>query len=247
MDAPQAKVVVVAARLVSDTVRCSIIIPVLNEAKHLPAQLMALQTWRSAGHEIIVVDGGSEDGSADIAQPLVDQFVVSSKGRAAQMNKGAALANNTWLLFLHVDTFFSATAMDSLQRIFEQQDTKWGRFNVRLSGNHLLFKLIAGLMNLRSRLTRIATGDQAMFVRKDIFQQVAGFPNIVLMEDISLSRKLRKIAAPCCLTDTVTTSSRRWRKHGVIKTIFMMWSLRLGYFLGVSPVTLAKRYNRAVK
>lgn len=247
MDAQRVKVVVVVAHSVSETISCSIIIPVLNEAVHLPAQLAALQKWRQAGHEIIVVDGGSDDASVAIATPLVDQIITSEKGRAVQMNNGAALANNSWLVFLHVDTFFSDTAMNSLQAVFCDDDVKWGRFNVRLSAGSPLLKLVSILMNIRSRLTDIATGDQAMFMRKTIFEQVGGFPNIALMEDISLSSKLKKIASPYCAKEFVTTSSRRWQKHGVVKTILMMWSLRLRYFFGASPAVLAERYDRASK
>jgi len=222
-------------------------VPVLNEATYLPRQLAALQSWREAGHEVIVVDGGSDDASADIATPLVDKLIVSKRGRATQMNKGAALASHDWLVFLHVDTRFSETAMNSLQAVFQQGDIDWGRFNVRLSGGHILFGLVATLMNIRSRLTGIATGDQAIFVRRTIFEHVGGFPDIALMEDISFSHMLKKISAPYCIRDKVTTSSRRWREQGVLRTIFMMWSLRLRYFLGTSPRLLAKRYNRAAK
>ena len=231
----------------NEKIVCSIIIPLLNEAALLPMQLAALQEWRDVGHEVIVVDGGSDDASVDIARPLVDQLIVSQKGRATQMNKGAVCANNDWLVFLHVDSLFSESAMDSLQTVLQRADVKWGRFDVRLSDSKLLLKLVAGLMNIRSRLTGIATGDQAIFVRKAVFEEAGGFPDIVLMEDISLSSKLKKIASPYCMRDTVTTSSRRWREQGVVRTITMMWSLRLRYFFGVSPSVLAKRYNRAAK
>lgn len=231
----------------SEVVRCSIIIPVLNESAHIVEQLNALQKWRDAGHEVIVVDGGSQDNSVELARPLVDHVVDSEKGRARQMNTGAAIARHHWLVFLHIDTLFSDTAMDSLMRIFSKKEIIWGRFDVRLSGHHLLFKLVSSLMNLRSRLTGIATGDQVIFVRKTVFEEIGGFPDIALMEDISISRRLRSLAMPYCVTDSVTTSSRRWQEQGVVKTILMMWSLRLRYFFGASPATLAKRYERAPK
>ena len=243
----QGRVVVVVAHSGNKMIACSIIIPVLNEAAHLPAQLAALQKWRQAGHEIIVVDGGSDDASVELATPLVDQMIASPKGRAAQMNKGAEVANNEWFVFLHVDTFFSETAINSLQNIFHREDIQWGRFNVHLSGSNPLFRLVSGLMNIRSRVTGIATGDQAMFMRKTVFEQAGRFPEIVLMEDISLSSQLKKITSPYCIKEFVTTSSRRWHKDGVVKTILMMWSLRLRYFFGVSPVVLAERYNRSSK
>lgn len=233
--------------LVSKVIACSIIIPVLNEAECLPVQLAALQVWRRAGHEIIVVDGGSEDASTDIARPLVSQLIVSPRGRAVQINKGVAVASNDWLVFLHVDTSFPETAIHSLQSIFHEENIKWGYFNVRLSGNNYLLKMVSSLMNVRTRLTGIATGDQAMFMRKAAFEAVGGFPEIALMEDISLSSKLKKISSPYCIKEFVTTSSRRWQKHGIAKTILIMWSLRLRYFFGASPVVLAERYDRAPK
>ena len=247
MAARQVREVVVVVHWMAETKACSIIIPVLNEARHLPRQLEALQRWRHAGHEIIVVDGGSSDASIDIATPLVDQVVRSKKGRAVQMNAGAAQAVNSWLVFLHVDTLFSDTAMNSLQIALLRKGISWGRFNVRLSGSHLLFTIISRLMNIRSRLTGIVTGDQVIFVSKNIFNEVKGFPDIALMEDISLSSHLKKIAPPYCVPDTVTTSSRRWQEHGIIKTIFMMWSLRLRYFFGEKPSVLAERYERISK
>jgi len=247
MAVQQGREVVVVAHSMSEVYHCSIIIPVLNEAEHLREQLVALQKWRDIGHEVIVVDGGSDDASTDIALPLADEVVVAAKGRAAQMNKGALLAQHSWLVFLHIDTVFPETAMDSMQQLFKDDAIRWGRFNIRLSGDRFLFKVIAKLMNLRSRLTGIATGDQVIFVRKETFNKVGGFPEIALMEDIGLSSRLRKIAWPHCNTDIVTTSSRRWRNNGVIRTVLLMWSLRLRYYFGANPAVLAERYNRAPK
>lgn len=231
----------------TDRILCSIIIPVLNEQDILSKQLMSLQSLREAGHEVIVVDGGSHDASVTVATPCVDQIIHSEKGRAKQMNKGASCASHDWLLFLHVDTQLPASVMPSLQKVFDEDFTSWGRFDVRLSGQHVLYRTIAWFMNKRSRLTGIATGDQAMFVKKSSFNAVGGFPDIPLMEDISLSHRLKKTSAPVCLSEYVITSSRRWRNNGIIRTILMMWSLRLAYFLGVSPVILAERYNRVSK
>jgi len=231
----------------TNTIYCSIIVPVFNEQENLPAQLEVLQAWRQAGHEVIVVDGGSTDASVELAKPHVDKLLYSKKGRALQMNMGAAHASHDWYLFLHVDTFLPGSAINSLQQVFHAPSIRWGRFDVRLSGNTLVFSLIAGLMNIRSRLTGIATGDQAIFVARKSFEQVGGFPAIPLMEDITISRYLKKLAAPCCLSDTVTTSSRRWREHGVLRTVCMMWLLRLRYFFGTSPIVLAARYNQTSK
>lgn len=231
----------------TDKIRCSIIIPVLNEKKTLSKQLALLQPLREAGHEIIVVDGGSTDGSLDIAAPYADQLINSETGRAKQMNKGARCATHDWFLFLHVDTRLPRTALKSLQAAFEKPSTQWGHFDVCLSGKRIWFRIIAWFMNKRSRITSIATGDQAMFTSKMIFNQVGGFPDIALMEDISISRRLKKIAAPVCLSDVVITSSRRWRKQGIIRTILFMWALRLGYFIGVRPEVLANFYYRDTK
>jgi len=232
---------------VTDRLHCSIIIPVLNEQNTVSKQLSSLQGLRKAGHEVIVVDGGSHDGSVEQAKPYADHVIHSEKGRARQMNKGAACAKHDYLLFLHVDTKFSDAAMTSLQTNLAKKSGQWGRFDVRLSGQHFLYRVIAWFMNTRSRLTGIATGDQAMFVAKSIFNHVGGFPDIPLMEDISLSRRLKKISAPVCLSDYVVTSSRRWKNNGIVRTILLMWSLRLRYFFGASPSVLAERYQRVSK
>jgi len=231
---------------VAEQILCTIIVPVLNEQNNLLKQLASLQYLRQFGHEVIVVDGGSQDDSVKLAMPYVDQVVCSEMGRATQMNKGAVHAKHDWFLFLHVDTRLPGTAMQSLQAVF-RSGAQWGRFDVNLSGQHFLYRLIAWFMNKRSRLTGIATGDQAMFVAKSYFNQVGGFPEIALMEDITLSRYLKKLSPPVCLTDIVTTSNRRWRENGIIRTIFMMWTLRCRYFFGESPAVLAERYNRASK
>jgi len=214
--------------------RLSVIVPALNEAGGIRAALEALAPLRARGHEVIVIDGGSSDGTPDIAVGLCDRVLSAPRGRAAQMNAGARVANGDMLLFLHADTRLPAdfTIPDS---------SVWGRFDVRIDGRHPLLKVVACAMNLRSRLTGIATGDQAMFVRRAVFP---GFPEIPLMEDIALSRALKKIDSPSCLRERVVTSGRRWEAHGVLRTIFLMWRLRLLYFFGVSPETLARKYSR---
>lgn len=231
----------------TNPILCSIIIPVLNESKTLSTQLALLQHLREAGHEIIVIDGGSQDDSANIATPYVDQLISSECGRAKQMNKGAACAKHNYLLFLHIDTTLPEQVLQSLQKAFSNTSSRWGRFDVRLSGQHILYRCIEWLMNKRSRITGIVTGDQAMFVSQQMFKEVGGFPDIPLMEDITLSRSLKKISAPICLSDIVISSSRRWQEHGIVRTIFFMWSLRLAYFFGVSPAVLAKRYYQTSK
>jgi rSAM/selenodomain-associated transferase 2 len=213
----------------------SIVIPVLNEAEGIAAALTALAPCRKNGAEAIVVDGGSSDETVRLAQGLADRVIHAQRGRALQMNAGARAASGEVLLFLHADTRLPPGA-ETL--VFSPL---WGRFDVQIDGRHPLLKVVACAMNLRSRLTGIATGDQAMFVRREVFP---GFPEIPLMEDIALSRLLKRRAPPACLRARVTTSGRRWESHGVLRTIFLMWSLRLMYFLGVRAERLARIYHR---
>jgi rSAM/selenodomain-associated transferase 2 len=219
----------------------SIIIPVLDEAANIVTALEALRTLR-ARSEIIVVDGGSRDGTVALATPLADRVVASPRGRARQMNAGAALGHGV-LLFLHADTRLPGDAdrlvLDGLAR----SGRAWGRFDVAIEGRHPLFPLIAAAMNARSRATGITTGDQAMFVTRDAFEAAGGFPDIALMEDIELARRLKRISLPLSLRARVTTSGRRWEQRGVLRTMFLMWRLRLAYFLGAAPETLARRYD----
>jgi rSAM/selenodomain-associated transferase 2 len=217
--------------------RLSIVVPVLNEAATLREALAALAPLRSRGHEVIVVDGGSDDARASLAQPACDRLLVTPRGRALQMNSGALVASGDALLFLHADTRLPERA-DAL--IFAAlEHATWGRFDVRIASRHPLLMLVAWGMNLRSRLTGIATGDQAMFVRRDAF---GGFPEMPLMEDVALSRLLKRRGRPACLRARVTTSARRWEARGVLRTIVLMWRLRLLYALGTPPQRLARDY-----
>lgn len=221
--------------------RLSVIIPVLNEANQVQATLNDLVPLREAGHEIIVVDGGSDDATVDIATPLADQVIPAARGRALQMNAGAAVASGDLLWFVHADTRLPPDTVDILSQTRGLGD--WGRFDIQLSGNNPLLALVANMMCLRSRLTGIATGDQGIFVSTALFEQVGGYPEIPLMEDIALSTVLRRIRRPCCLRQRLTTSSRRWEQNGILKTILLMWRLRLAYFLGADPTELARRYR----
>lgn len=220
--------------------RISIILPCLNEATIAASRLRALQPLRADGHELILVDGGSSDGTPRIAADLVDLCLSSPRGRASQMNRGAARASGDILWFLHLDSTLPPGAAQQLLSAAETNG--WGRFNVRLSGTRPVFRLIETLMNLRSCITGIATGDQGVFVRRSMFQAVGGFPDIVLMEDIALSRRLKRQGRPSCVRVELGTSSRRWESHGILRTVLLMWSLRLGYFLGVSPDRLIRLY-----
>jgi rSAM/selenodomain-associated transferase 2 len=221
----------------------SIIIPVLNEAANIVAALDALAPLRVRGAEAIVVDGGSVDGTATLANPLADVVIASARGRAIQMNAGAAIARGDVLLFLHADTRLPPDADKLILDGLAQSGRAWGRFDVSIDGRHPLLPVIAAFMNSRSCLTGIATGDQAMFMTRDAFIAAAGFPEIALMEDIELSRRLKGISPPLCLSARVTTSGRRWERRGVVRTILLMWRLRLAHFFGASPESLARRYN----
>ncbi len=225
--------------------KISIIIPVLNEAQHIQVFLLALQPLREQGHEIILVDGRSEDDTCTLARPYVDRMMSANRGRAKQQILGAKMATGQIFLFLHADTQLppnSAQIILNALAVNQSHGSLWGRFNVRLSGQHFLFRIIEKMMNWRSCLTKIATGDQAIFVAKLLYHDMGGMPDIDLMEDIEFSKRLKQASPPICLTSTVVTSSRRWEKNGILKTIFFMWSLRLQYFWGVKPEVLAKKY-----
>lgn len=224
--------------------KISIIIPVLNEARLIIQTLSALQPLRASGHEVIVVDGGSTDGTIALSKPLSDRLTRSRCGRSRQMNVGAKVAMGEILLFLHADTFLPEGADRMIIEGMRNQGKRWGRFNVRLSGSHFLLRIIEWLMNWRSRLTGIATGDQGIFVQRQLFQAVSGFPDIDLMEDIALSKILKRYGRPICLRHRVLTSSRRWEENGILRTIFLMWRLRLSYCLGSGPKRLAQLYGR---
>lgn len=220
----------------------SIILPVLNEAAGIVAALDAVAPLRAGGAEVIVVDGGSADRSAELAGPLADQLLHAPRGRASQMNAGAAAARAGVLLFLHADTRLPEGAEHLVAQAVAAGHV-WGRFDVHIEGKSAWLPLVAALMNRRSRLTGIATGDQAMFVSRAAFDSVGGFADIPLMEDIELSRRLLHIGRPACLAARVTTSGRRWEAQGVWRTILRMWWLRLRYALGADPRRLAVDYG----
>lgn len=223
--------------------KVSIIIPILNEVSHIADTLESLQPYRKQGHEVIVVDGGSNDNTVLSAKNLVDHALKSECGRALQMNAGVKCAQGDVLLFLHADTILPKAACKLIVDALKQGNM-WGRFDVRLSGNRRVFRIIEYLMNWRSCLTAIATGDQAIFVLKSLFIDAGSYPDIKLMEDIALCKKLRRYNKPVCLKAYAVTSSRRWEKNGIIQTVFLMWWLRLMYFFGVSPDKLADYYYR---
>jgi rSAM/selenodomain-associated transferase 2 len=225
--------------------KLSIVMPVLNEADGIEEALGALAPLRARGVEVVVADGGSSDASVALARPLADVVIAACRGRGAQMNAGAAAARGDVLLFLHGDTRLPGDAdaliLDGLARSGCELGRFWGRFDVRIAGAHPLFPIIAAAMNLRSRVTGIATGDQAIFISRAAFGP--GFPDIALMEDIAMTKRLKRIGPPLCIASTAVTSGRRWEKHGVMTTILLMWWLRLAYFLGANPAWLARSYG----
>jgi rSAM/selenodomain-associated transferase 2 len=221
----------------------SIIVPVLNEGERIAATLDALAPMRALGVEVVVVDGGSRDATIQRARLRADKVMSAPRGRATQMNAGAEKATGDILLFLHVDTLLPSDADHVLLNGLERSGRAWGRFDVRIDSKDPLLRTVARMMNLRSRVTGIATGDQAIFVKRDAFKQVGGFPPIELMEDIALSKLLKRIGSPLCLRERVVTSARRWEKRGVISTILLMWRLRLAYFFGADPKELAQLYG----
>lgn len=223
--------------------RVSVVLPVLDEAATLPGTLAALAPLREQGHELIVADGGSADGTVSLARRQADRVLAAPRGRASQMNAGAACASGDILLFLHADTRLPATALEDV--VAATASRAWGRFDVRLDSPSAMLAVVGTMMNLRSRLTGIATGDQAIFVRREAFDAVGGVPAIALMEDIEFStRMLRLHGRPACLRGPVLTSARRWESRGVWPTILLMWRLRALYFMGADPERLAREYGR---
>lgn len=220
----------------------SIIIPCLNEAEGIAATLRTLQGFRRRGAELIVVDGGSGDDTVARAAPYADRTLGAPRGRAVQMNAGARLAQGAILLFLHADCRLPDEADGLIVDGLNRERKSWGRFDVRIANGHPLLRLVGTMMNWRSRATGIATGDQGLFVTRSLFEAAGGFPEIALMEDIALSKRLKRFGAPLCLPHRITVSGRRWEKHGVLRTIIFMWRLRLAYWLGADPGKLALRY-----
>lgn len=222
--------------------RLSVIIPCLDEAEVITGLMQALQPLRLRGVEVIVADGGSADGTLELARPLASHAVSAPRGRAAQMNHGAAMATGDVLLFLHADCRLPEAADERILQGLAATHRQWGRFDVRLAGKHPMLRMIALAMNARSRWTGIATGDQGLFVRRSTFEAAGRYPDIPLMEDIALCKRLKRFGRPLCLPEHITASARRWEQHGIAATILLMWRLRLAYSLGADPRRLAALY-----
>ncbi len=222
----------------------SVIIPALNEADVIVTTLTGLQAFRRNGHELLLVDGGSRDDTVALAAPLVDQILDSAPGRAIQMNAGARAARGDILWFVHADTVIQIDINRLIPSALRNSKSGWGHFSVRLSGKAPLLRIVEKAMNRRSSITGIATGDQGLFIHRSLFEQLGGYAEIPLMEDIEICRRLKRSAgAPSCLPEKLTTSSRRWESAGILRTILLMWRLRLSYFFGADPNELARRYQ----
>lgn len=223
----------------------SIVVPVLNEAPQVAARLALLAPLRARGVEVVVADGGSHDGTAELARTGADVVVQAARGRAVQMNAGALASRGQRLLFLHADTLLPPDADSLIANALSHGSPPpvWGRFDVQIDGQLRGLRMVAAFMNARSRLTGIATGDQGLFMTRAAFDAVGGFPPIALMEDVAMSQRLLKLGRPACLRNKVHTSGRRWEQHGLWRTVVLMWRLRLAYFLGASPDQLALRYG----
>jgi rSAM/selenodomain-associated transferase 2 len=221
--------------------RISIVIPVLNEERSIGATLMAAVALKP--HEVIVVDGGSTDGTCKICRQLDVTVLSAPRGRGTQMNHGAAHATGDVLLFLHADTRLPGSALEDIGGALRDPHCIGGRFDVGLDGAHWMLGVIGALINLRSRISRVATGDQAIFVRREIFSELGGYPDMPLMEDVAFSRALKRCGAVACLRSRVVTSARRWETEGIWRTVVKMWTLKLLYFLGISPIHLKRFYG----
>ena len=231
----------------AEALRCrlSIIVPALDESACIETTLRSLQSERAKGAEIIVVDGGSGDDTAQRARPLADRVIVTEAGRGAQMNVGARLASGRTLLFLHADTRMSPAAFAALDAALRARKERWGRFDLSIEGRAALLRVVARMISLRSRFTGIATGDQGIFVARALFERVGGYREIALMEDVALCASLKRAAGrPLCIAERICTSGRRWERKGTWRTIVLVWRLRLQFWLGHDPAVLARHYER---
>jgi rSAM/selenodomain-associated transferase 2 len=219
----------------------SIIVPMLNEEPTVAATLTALR--RGAPQtEIVVVDGGSADASIAAATPLADRVISAPRGRSRQLNAGAAAASGDVLAFVHADTIVPAGFAAAIARALDNPAVAGGRFDVEIDDPRLAYRLIGALISIRSRLGRTATGDQAIFVRRDVFDRLGGFPDLELCEDLDFARRLKRAGRVACLRERVITSARRWQRDGLARTVLRMWTIRTLYLLGVPPARLARHY-----
>ncbi len=227
----------------ADSVSIAAIVPVFNEAQLLPEKLSSLRALNS--DELIFIDGGSTDGTQQLLEASGVTWFTGVRGRAAQMNVGAGKCKSDIILFIHIDTEIDESNISAIKSVMKQQGLVGGRFDIRLSGHHPAYRMISWFMNIRSRWSKISTGDQALFVRRAVFEQMGGFADLPLMEDVEFSKRLKREGDIACLRETVITSSRRWQQHGIIRTVLLMWKLRFLYWLGTPADKLAAMYRDA--
>ena len=228
--------------------RLAVVVPVFNEATAVESTLARLSPLRTRGARVIVVDGGSTDATTTLAKPHADQVMESDRGRAQQMNVGARAAiegGAEVLLFVHADSELPHSADRLIDTALRTSGRVWGRFDVRIDGAPPMLTIVSAMMNWRSRLTGICTGDQAIFVRRSAFEQLSGFAPIALMEDIEFSKRAKHLSRPVAISARVLTSGRRWQRHGIWRTIVLMWRFRIAYFFGADPQGLAQQYRDA--
>ena len=214
----------------------------LNEAAAIASTLVALRRG-APDAEIVVVDGGSIDASVAQARPLCDALIVASRGRARQMNAGARASHGDAIAFVHADTIVPPTFAADIASALSDSAAVGGRFDVELDDRAIPYRIIGAMISLRSRLSRTGTGDQAIFVRRAIFDRLGGFPELELCEDLEFSRRMKRAGRVACLRARVTTSARRWNRDGVVRTVVRMWLIRAMYLLGVPPARLKRMYS----
>ena len=219
----------------------SVIVPMLNEAATIAIALRAIRRG-AADAEIVVVDGGSTDASVAAAQPLCDRVLVASRGRAQQMNAGARASRGDVLAFVHADTLVPSTFAADIATALSDPAVVGGRFDVKLDSDALPYRLIGAMISIRSRISRTGTGDQAIFVRREVFDRLGAFPELELCEDLDFSRHLKRAGRVACLRSRVTTSARRWSRGGILRTVVRMWLIRAMYLMGVPPARLKRMY-----
>jgi rSAM/selenodomain-associated transferase 2 len=219
----------------------SVIVPMLNEAAAIADALRAIRLG-APDAEVIVVDGGSTDASVATARPLCDQLIVASRGRALQMNVGAHASNGSVLAFVHADTIVPPTFAVDIADALSDRDVVGGRFDVQLDADALPYRIIGAMISLRSRISRTGTGDQAIFVRRNVFDGIGGFADIELCEDLEFTRRMKRVGPVACLYSRVTTSARRWSRDGIVRTVLLMWLIRVLYLLGVPPNRIKRMY-----
>ena len=223
--------------------RLAIVVPLLNEAQLIQRHMQRFKALPC--DELYFVDGGSNDATCQIVMEAGVSLLSSVKGRSVQMNAGAASCKSDILLFIHADTLLSSSDIELIKKVMQDKKIVGGRFDIRLSGDAFAFRIIEFFINWRSRITKISTGDQCQFVRRSVFEEMGGFPKQALMEDIEFSKRLKGYGKVACLKNKVLTSSRRWEKHGIIRTVWLMWKLRFLYAWGKSPKALAEMYRNA--